>query len=93
MKILIKGITQAQMNKAISNASDCLTYEMAGNMKFIYQSMSQTSILEMPNTNKYEIYRNDVGHIVIMINNPYVLNNMMLVFEEKDVKGIEIRME
>lgn len=93
MKIFIKGITKENAKRVICNAShDVIPYEIAGNMKIIIQE-NETLILEMPNANKYEIYKNDIGQNIIMINNPYVLNNIMLVFGENMIKGIEIRME
>jgi len=93
MKIIIKGITKEYAKRVICNAGqDLIPYEMAGNTKVIIQA-NETLILEMPDVNKYEICKNDIGQIVIMINNPYVLNNVMLVFGENMIQGFEIRME
>ena len=93
MKIIIKGITQENAKRVTGNAmNDLIKYVASGNTKVTIQS-NDMLILEMPNENKYELRNNDIGQTIIIINNPYVLNDVMLIFGENMIKGIEIRME
>lgn len=93
MKIIIKGITQENAKRVTGNAMhDLIKYVASGNTKVTIQS-NDMLILEMPNENKYELRNNDIGQTIIIINNPYVLNDVMLIFGENMIKGIEIRME
>ena len=93
MKIFIKGISQENAKRVTNNAmDDLIKYVASGNTKVTIQS-NEMLILDMPDENKYELRNNDIGQTILIINNPYVLNEVMLIFGENMIKGIEIRME
>ncbi len=93
MKIFIKGISKENAKRVTNNAmDDLIKYVASGNTKVTIQS-NEMLVLEMPNENKYELRNTDIGQTILIINNPYVLNDVMLIFGENMIQGIEIRME